>query len=136
MQAELEKLKFFAKPKLGLDAVGGESSIRLSDALADNGQLIIYGCLSGKSPQWNWKTWVFNNLRVRGFNARKWMNENKKKIPNLVETIGKLVSSGKLAAAVTEYELSTEFDEALDHSMDRGKNTKVLLKISDVGEHY
>eukprot|EP00890_Picochlorum_soloecismus_P003206 jgi/Picsp_1/3887/NSC_01399-R1_trans-2-enoyl- mitochondrial len=136
IKAELEKLKFFAKPKLGLDAVGGESSIRLSDALADNGQLIIYGCLSGKSPQWNWKTWVFNNLRVRGFNARKWMNENKKKMPKLVETIGKLVNSGKLAAAVTEYELSTEFDEALDHSMDRGKNTKVLLKISDVGEHY
>lgn len=33
-QVELEKMKFFAKPKLGLDCVGGASALRLSDALA------------------------------------------------------------------------------------------------------
>ena len=33
-QMELEKVKFFAKPKLGLDCVGGASALRLSDALA------------------------------------------------------------------------------------------------------
>lgn len=31
------------------------------------------------------------------------------------------------------YELATEFDEALEHALERGKNTKVLLKVSDVG---
>ena len=46
-----------------------------------------------------------------------------------------MVRSNKLLASVTEYELATDFDEALDHAMDRGKNTKVLLKVSDVGEH-
>ena len=79
---------------------------------------------------------MFQGLRVRGFNARKWMAENKKKGPALVETLGKLVAAGKLAAAVTEYELSTEFDDALDHAMDRGKNTKVILKMAEVGEQY
>jgi len=34
IQVELEKVKFFAKPKLGLDCVGGASALRLSDALA------------------------------------------------------------------------------------------------------
>ena len=34
IQAELEKVKFFAKPKLGLDCVGGASALKLSDALA------------------------------------------------------------------------------------------------------
>ena len=34
VQVELEKVKFFAKPKLGLDCVGGASALRLSDALA------------------------------------------------------------------------------------------------------
>ena len=37
---------------------------------------------------------------------------------------------------MTEYELSTEFDDALDHAMDRGKNTKVILKMAEVGEQY
>lgn len=135
IKAELGKLKFFAKPKLGLDCIGGESGVRVSDALAEGATLVIYGCMSGRSPNWNWKLWVFNGLRVRGFNTRKWMIDNAKKVPNLVETIGKLVRSNKLIASVTEYEMSTDFDEALDHAMDRGKNTKVLLKVSDVGEH-
>ena len=34
LQAELDKQKFFAKPKLALDCVGGTSCVRLSDALA------------------------------------------------------------------------------------------------------
>ena len=35
MQIELEKLHFFAKPKLGLDAVGGSSALRIADTLAE-----------------------------------------------------------------------------------------------------
>ncbi len=72
---------------------------------------------------------------MKGFNTRRWMTDNAKKVPALVDTIGKLVRSGKLAASVTEYELGSEFDEALDHAMDRSKNVKVLLRVSDVGEH-
>ena len=134
----MDALKFFARPKLALDAIGGGSAARLSEALADGGQMVVYGCMSGIAPQWGWRTWVFRGLRVKGFNARRWMSmpENKKKLPGLVETLSKLVGAGKLAAAVTEYELSTEFDEALDHALDRGKNTKVILRVSEVGEKY
>ena len=35
VQEKLDKLKFFAKPKLALDAVGGASAVRLSDALSE-----------------------------------------------------------------------------------------------------
>lgn len=35
---------------------------------------------------------------------------------------------------VRRYELGTEFWEALEHAMDKGKNTKVLLRVSEVGE--
>ena len=31
----MDKLKFFAKPKLALDAVGGTSAVRLCEALAE-----------------------------------------------------------------------------------------------------
>ena len=135
VKLELNKLKFFAKPKLGLDCIGGDSSVRISEALAEGAQLVVYGCMSGKSPNFNWKTWVFGRLSVKGFNTRRWMSDNIKKVPGLIETIGKLVRSGKLAANVAEYELGSEFDEALDHAMDRSKNVKVLLRVSDVGEH-
>lgn len=50
--------------------------------------------------------------------------------------MARLVGAGKLTAAYTEYELGTEFAEALDHALERGSNTKVLLKVSDIGTQY
>lgn len=41
--------------------------------------LVVYGCMSGKSPQFSWNSWVFRDLQVRGFNLRRWMTVNKKK---------------------------------------------------------
>lgn len=35
LQEELEALKFFGKPKLALDAVGGSSAARMADALQE-----------------------------------------------------------------------------------------------------
>ena len=69
LKAELGKLKFFARPKLALDAVGGASAARLTEALGDGGTVVVYGCLSGKSPLWSWHNFVFGNIQVRGARA-------------------------------------------------------------------
>ncbi len=53
MQEELDKLKFFAKPKLALDAVGGASAVRLSDALSEVGDGAEYSwCSNCRSLHW------------------------------------------------------------------------------------
>ena len=36
---ELEQLKFFAKPRVALDAVGGDSGVRIAEALAEVGRV-------------------------------------------------------------------------------------------------
>lgn len=41
-------------------------------------------------------------VQVRGFNVRSWMRDNKKKVPAMLEALGKLVAAGKLTAAYTE----------------------------------
>jgi hypothetical protein len=64
LQVALDSLRFFAKPKLALDAVGGESATRMAEALEQGGQLVVYGCLSGKAPSWPWQAWVFKGLKV------------------------------------------------------------------------
>ena len=107
LQAELNKAKFFARPKLALDAVGGASAARLADALQQQeggggGQLVVYGALSGKSPPFSWHQWVFQGLSVRGFNARRWMADNRKRLPAVLDSLAKLVAAGKLRAEVTE----------------------------------
>lgn len=47
-------------------------------------------------------------------------------VPKLVEVLGRLVRDNLVALAFTEYQLP-EFPEALDHALDSGRNTKILL---------
>ena len=54
----------------------------------------------------------------------------------MMESIAKLVNADKLRVTHTEYELGTEFDEALDHAMEEGRSTKILLKVKDIGVTY
>ncbi|XRB25437.1 J domain-containing protein [Pseudoscourfieldia marina] len=136
IKLELDKKRFFAKPKLGLDAVGGQSAVRLADALHEGCPLVIYGCMSNRAPTWPWGAWVSNELSVFGFNLRRWMNQNKKKVPSMLEALAKLVNADKLVINYTEYELSTEFDEAIDHALEDGRGTKIMLKVNDIGVTY
>ena len=79
-------------------------------------------------------------------------------IPLMLETLAKLVNADKLRIDYTEYELCDEFKEALEHAQVRafvayflaldppltripvgqetGRNTKVLLKVTDIGVTY
>lgn len=63
-QAELERAKLYSRPRLALDCVGGASAQRLADALGEGGQLVVYGAMSGKSPQFSWHQWVFQGVQV------------------------------------------------------------------------
>ncbi|EFN52133.1 hypothetical protein CHLNCDRAFT_27061 [Chlorella variabilis] len=95
-------VKFYSKPCLGLDAVGGASAQRPSEALADGAQLVVYGAMSGKAAQFSWHQWVFQGIQVKGFNVRRWMKDSKKKLPAMLESVAKLVNAGKLQATFTE----------------------------------
>jgi hypothetical protein len=50
--------------------------------------------------------------------------------------LAQLVAGDKLSLDYTEYELGVDFAEALEHSQTTGRNTKVLLKIDDIGTDY
>ena len=52
---ELEDRRFFAKPKLALDGVGGDAAARLADALQDGGRMTCFGCVSGKPVTLTWR---------------------------------------------------------------------------------
>ena len=32
--------------------------------LGQDGELVIYGCMTGQAPVWNWQSWVFKNIKV------------------------------------------------------------------------
>jgi trans-2-enoyl-CoA reductase len=133
---ELERRSLFTKPRLALDAVGGASAVRLAESLQPGCPLIVYGDMGGRAATFPNTAWISNALIVRGFSLRQWMSENKKKVPKMMDMIGKLVRADKLVVAYTDYELSSEFTEALEHACEDGRCTKVLLKVNDIGTTY
>lgn len=133
---ELEDRRFFAKPKLALDGVGGDAAGRLADALQDGGRMTCFGCVSGKPVTLTWRQIIARDLRVRGFSSAAWAREKKKDVPKTLESVAKLVNAGKIALEHTEYELGGEFDEALEHAKARAKDVKVILTVDDVGATY
>jgi hypothetical protein len=44
---------------------------RLADALGEGGEVVVYGCLSGKPSPFSWQSFVFRELKVSGFNYRR-----------------------------------------------------------------
>ena len=64
------------------------------------------------------------------------MIDNKKKVPKMMETLGKLARADKIVIQYTDYELSSEFEEALDHAREDDRCTKVLLRVNDIGTTY
>lgn len=69
LKARLDENRFFSKPRLGLDAVGGSSAARIAECLQEGCPLVVYGCMSGKSPQFQWNSYIFRDLQVRAGTA-------------------------------------------------------------------
>lgn len=95
------------------------------------GRLIVYGCLSGKSPSWSWQSWVFRGLQVSGFNLRKSLAADTAsgaaKLRNLLESLGKLVSAGLLSVDMTEYRFIDEWRDAVEDVIEAPGGSRVML---------
>ena len=57
-------------------------------------------------------------------------------IKRMIQLLAQLVEGDKLGIDFTEYELGVDFAEALEHAQVTGRNTKVLLKVNDIGIDY
>ena len=137
MRAARERRRFFARPKLALDCVGGASAARLAHCLQDNGLLVVFGCMSGRAVTLPWTTLVARGLSCRGFSLRKWMDKaGDAKVARVFETVAKLVAAGELVIPHCEYELSCEFAEAVEHAAEARKEVKVVLRVDEVGDTY
>lgn len=61
-----------AKIRLGIDAVAGKATGRLSECLAEGGVLVNYGAMSGEPCVVAPRSFVFRDITLRGFWLAKW----------------------------------------------------------------
>ena len=114
-----------ANIKLGLDAVGGQSSAILAQILGQGSHLVAYAILSGQPMVFSQVDLIVKRLKVHGF----WMylSEYLPKLDAAVREADSLIASGSINVPIAATYSLNAIREAVKHSM---KGEKVLLDFA------
>lgn len=116
------------RPKLAIDAVAGEATMRLGQSLADGGVIVNYGMLSGAPCAVSPGDVVFRDISLRGFWLAKWFNTaTPEQMRDTYTRLTGLVASGTIHVPVEATYPLARAAEALAHAAREGRGGKVLI---------
>jgi len=115
-------------PVLGLNAVGGDSALRIMDSLATRGTMVTYGAMSRLSLKVPNSFQIFKQLRLEGFWVTKWIAaQSRETLAAEYALLADWIAQGVLRSSIdTTYPLE-EFRAALDHAAQDKRNGKILF---------
>lgn len=114
--------------KLGIDAVGGQATMRLAAALAEHGTIVNYGALSGEPCVVNARALIFRGVTLKGFWLARWFRTTPQaqQVALLSELAG-LIAAGKLSAPIqATYDVS-QIKEAVAAAAAGERQGKILI---------
>lgn len=114
--------------KLGIDAVGGNATMRLAASLAEGATLVNYGALSGEPCVVSPRELVFRNIALKGFWLARWFRTTpqEQQFALLTELAG-LIAAGKLNTPIqATYDVS-QIKEAVAAAAAGERQGKILI---------
>lgn len=100
--------------KLGLEAVGGAAGNALVETLAQNGTLVVYGCMSKQPLTLGAPHFIFKNLTVKGFWLSLVIKEKPEAKGPLLQEIFPLIANGTFKSPPLQEHLVKEGTSADD----------------------
>jgi len=119
-----------AEIRLALNAVGGESAVRLAKTLAAGGTIITYGAMSLQTLRIPNSLLIFRDQRWRGFWITKWYEHATRDAS--AEMFGRLfafAASGVLRLPVERTFPLDECAQALDRAQQNARSGKILWAL-------
>ncbi len=114
--------------RLGLDAVAGDATGRLSRCLASGGTLVVYGLLSLSDCQVPAAELVFRDIALRGYWFTPWFEHAAaEEIAATYAELGDLVVDGTIRVPIEATYNLDQVRDALAHAARSGRRGKVLL---------
>ena len=116
---------------LAINAVGGDSALRIMSLLSEGGTHITYGAMAKRPLKIPNSFLIFKDLRIQGLWLSKWLDSTN---PQVMETV-----YGKLAEMMLHEKLHQPIDSifrpediksGIKRSMETGRNGKVLLDFN------
>ena len=114
--------------RLGLDAVAGSASLRLSECLSHGGTMVSYGLLSGEPCQLRPNRAIFEGLKLTGFWVSQYIaNAPRAELEALYADLGKLVNDEVISAPIEATYPITEAREAITHAGGFKRSGKIMI---------
>ncbi len=119
---------------LALNAVGGESALRIMSMLSEGGIHITYGAMSKRPLKVPNSFLIFKDLQIRGLWLTQWLNSAKyAEIAKVYRTLAGLMLQGKLQQPVDSVFPPEEISAAITKAAGGGRSGKVLLDFRTKG---
>jgi trans-2-enoyl-CoA reductase len=118
-----------APVRLGLDAVSGRATARLSSCLADGGVVCNYGSMSGEDPVMSRGALTSGGQTLVGFMlGRGLATRSLEQVRAIYADLGRQVLDGTLTAPVEKVYPIEEITTALAHAQRGGRSGKILVE--------
>lgn len=119
-----------ARPKLGLNAVGGASATRLAGLLDNGGTLVTYGAMSKEALKIPNGFLIFRDLVFRGFWLTRWLRDaSAGERAKVHAEIFRLAAAGAFAPRIAAEFPLERIKEAVAAAVAGGGAGKILLRL-------
>ena len=107
--------------RLGLNCVGGESTMAMAGLLGNDAHLVTYGAMAKRPVPIPASFHIFKNLTSHGFWLSRWYRDNGERQINLVDKLARIMASGKVSSRIP---LSVRIRAILSNSS-RNRSTRL-----------
>lgn len=116
---------------LALNAVGGESAVRMANALAPGGVVVTYGAMGRQPLRIPNGLLIFQDLAWRGFWVTRWFEQaSETKRAAVFAELFELTRSGVIRTPIEAVYPLSQIKEALMHAAKPMRSGKILLRGS------
>src|SRR5437870_13666121 len=118
--------------RLGLNAVGGDSALRLANCLAPGSTMVTFGAMSLQSLKIPYGLLIFKDLRFRGIWLNKWYdNATLQELMDTVHVSFEMAKRGLLKTKVEKTYPLPEAKAAVTHAAQGKRSGKIIFEFSD-----
>lgn len=119
-----------SKVRLALNAVGGDSALRLMEVLSVSGTMVTYGAMSRRSMKVPNKYLIFKDLELRGCWLSRWMDHaSTKEIAEVMKPLVALALKGELVQPVEAVFDLKDHQEAIKRAQQGSRAGKILFRF-------
>jgi mitochondrial enoyl-[acyl-carrier protein] reductase / trans-2-enoyl-CoA reductase len=132
LREEVKNATDAAQIRLGLNAVGGDSALRLANCLAPGGTLVSFGAMSLQPLKIPTGLLIFKDLRFRGIWINKWYdNATSEERMAAFRPLFEMAKSGLLKTKIDKAYPLTEVKTAVGHASQGKRDGKIIFEFGE-----